>query len=351
MPVKFMLVPLLAIVAVALTATAGYADRSTKAQPNSLKATQSGASCGGVNMLSELAQSDPELFQRVQRDAQGTPNSKAIFWKVTKIGVEPSYIFGTIHITDPRVTDLDHNVVTALEQSQVLALEVADLSPEAMATALLQAVKVALYTDGSNLQKQLSPEEFDKVEDKMKSAGMPVQAARLFRPWVVTMLLATSDCERQRAKTGKLVLDMQLAERARKKNIPVVGLETIDQQLAALSASSNAEQVAMLKVGLAFADRSNDIVETLVQLYLNRELAKAWPFQIALAEKAGQPAEAYEAFYRHLIVDRNQRMHDGVVPLLDKGGAFVAVGSLHLPGSSGLISLLRKSGYDVTPVN
>lgn len=37
-------------------------------------------------------------------------------------------------------------------------------------------------------------------------------------------------------------------------------------------------------------------------------------------------------------------------PLLTQGGAFIAVGALHLPGKQGLVALLRQAGYAVTAV-
>jgi uncharacterized protein YbaP (TraB family) len=55
-------------------------------------------------------------------------------------------------------------------------------------------------------------------------------------------------------------------------------------------------------------------------------------------------------FQRRLIVDRNHRMADRMEPYLKQGGAFVAVGALHLPGEQGLLRLLEQRGYSVSAV-
>jgi uncharacterized protein len=43
-------------------------------------------------------------------------------------------------------------------------------------------------------------------------------------------------------------------------------------------------------------------------------------------------------------------MAERIAPLLKGGGAFIAVGALHLPGKTGLIERLRAEGYTVTKV-
>ena len=143
---------------------------------------------------------------------------------------------------------------------------------------------------------------------------------------------------------------MKLANVAKKNGIQVVGLESLDGQLKALSSGQPDNQLEMLRAGLAYVERSDDLVETLIQLYLKREIGATWPFQIALAEKAGVSADAYEGFRTRIIVERNRKMRDAAIPLLEKGGAFIAVGALHLPYDDGLVALLRKSGFEVTAV-
>lgn len=332
--------------AVILLAFAGSApaEATTKTKPPSVGA------CAGTDMLTEFSATDPDRYRRLREQADAAKNADAVLWKVARPGTKPSYLFGTVHLTDPRVTAIPPPVQQAFEGSDVLALEVADLSPNAMARALLSAVNAALYTDGRSLETQLNSEDFAKVKRKLKSAGMPVATAKVFKPWVVTMMLASSDCERKRAKSGKRILDMQLAERAKTDGKVVVGLEQIEEQLQTLAATPHDDQIAMLKAGLAYLDRTDDLIETLIQIYLKREIGATWPFQLMLAEKAGISPRAFDAFRSNLVEKRNLRMRDTALPLIEKGGAFVAVGALHLPGDRGLVALIRKAGFDVTPV-
>jgi uncharacterized protein YbaP (TraB family) len=142
---------------------------------------------------------------------------------------------------------------------------------------------------------------------------------------------------------------MRVAALAKASRVPVKGLETAEEQLASLSGVPDDQQIAMLKAGLKYADRRDDLLETVAQMYLKRQMGAAMPFQIALAEKHGFKAADFAGFEKALLVDRNARMSERAQPILAKGGAFIAVGALHLPGKTGLVELLRRSGYTVTP--
>ncbi len=306
--------------------------------------------CRGTDMLAELATSDPESHKRVFEKASQLENSDALLWKIEKAGVAPSHLFGTIHLSDSRVTDFSSKVTGALYSSKTLALEVADLSDAALGAALATSADLLVYADGQTLEQKLQKAEFERVRSLTEQAGIPGDVAKLLKPWLVSTLLAISDCERRQIEAGFPVVDMRLGEEAKEKGIPVVGLETIELQLAALAGVPDDEQLQMLKVGLKYADRTSDMLETLLQLYLKRQMGAAMPFQIALAEKLGFTASIFDGFQKNLLVDRNAGMAKKAAPLLDIGQAFVAVGALHLPGKTGLVALLRDAGYTVTPV-
>jgi uncharacterized protein YbaP (TraB family) len=301
-------------------------------------------------MLAELAATDPDIYARIMREAETAANGNAIFWKLERGGLAPSYVFGTVHLTDARVTTLSQKVREALDQARAVVLEAADVSTAATASALAETAKATIFTDGRSLEKMLLGDEYAKVRATLERAGVPVDAARVYRPWVITMLTAASDCERRKVQQGELVLDMKLAAEAKARSIPVAGLETLEEQLAAMTSVPDRQQIDMLRASLKYAERTDDLVETMVQLYLDRRMGATWPFQLALASKAGVGEDSYAAFKETLIVARNRKMRDGALPFLAKGGAFIAVGALHLPGETGLIELLRKAGYTATAV-
>lgn len=306
--------------------------------------------CKGQDMLAELKTSNPDLYAKVIDESSKLENSDGVLWKVEKDGVAPSYLFGTIHLSDPRLTTLSPKATEALSGSDTVVLELADVSENALGAAVSKATDLIVYTDGRNLKSQLSDDEYKIVEDLVKRTGMPAEFAGVFRPWMVSMLLSMSDCERKQVESGALVLDARVAELAQKKGIPVRGLETAEQQFSALAGVPEDQQLQMLKVGLKYADRADDMMETIVQMYLNRQLGAAMPFQIALASLHGTPASAFDGFKKSLIGDRNAKMRDEALPYLDKGKAFIAVGALHMPGPTGLVALVRNAGFTVTKI-
>jgi uncharacterized protein YbaP (TraB family) len=338
-----------AVLAVAATLSATGVNAADKAKDVQAKDAPA-VSCTGVDMLAETAAKNPQAYERIMAAAKSAKNSDAVLWKVEKDGRPTSYLFGTVHLTDERVTKLSPAVEGALKESKTVALEVSDISEAATSTVIAKSAPLVMFTDGRRLDGLLSPTEYDTVKTIISRSGMPVDLAGLFKPWIVTMILSTSDCERAKVQGGARVLDMKLAEIGKKQGKEVIGLETISSQIEALASVPEQQQIDMLRSSLRFADRTNDMVETLIQLYLKRQISAALPFQIALAKEAGIGDEAFAGFQQKLLFERNAKMRAVAEPLLDKGGAFIAVGALHLPGDLGLVELFRQLGYTVTAV-
>lgn len=309
--------------------------------------------CTGRNILEELRIADPPAHARVLAAAARTENADAVFWRVEKAGTAPSHLFGTVHLTDERVHRLSSAVRTALDDARRLVLELDDLSPDAFMQQIAKAPQLAslmLYTDGRRLDQLLGGTDYATLGQALSRAGVPAGAVGSFRPWIVTLMLALSECEQHRMRSGLLSLDARLAKETERRGIRPLGLETVASQLEALSNVPEPDQVEILKATLRYYHRIDDLIETMVQLYLRRRLAALWPLQLALAEKVGIKPQVFDSYERSLLTTRNLRMRDGALVHLAEGSAFIAVGALHLPGRYGLVSLLREAGYTVTAV-
>lgn len=305
-------------------------------------------SCNGLNLLDSLATTDPVRHARVVAASERLENGKAIFWKLERAGRPPSYLFGTVHLTDRRVTRLSDAAKKALDGAKSVLIENTDFAVPEASAAYASAMKSAVFRDGRSLDRLLSKAEFEKLV--RSTGGIPPEILKLYRPWMVSLMLSASTCERDRLKQGIDVLDMAITRRAQGNGTPVSGLESTIDQLASLAAVPDDEQLQILRANIALADQSEDLRETMVQLYATRRIGALWNLQLALSEKAGVPASAYTSFERIIIIERNRRMRNGALPHLDKGGAFIAVGALHLPGKAGLVQLFRDAGYSATPM-
>jgi uncharacterized protein len=95
---------------------------------------------------------------------------------------------------------------------------------------------------------------------------------------------------------------------------------------------------------------NDDLYATTLRLYRESRPAEI----VAIADALGGLSEADRAaqdeFMRALLQNRNAIMADRTAPLLAAGGAFIAVGALHLAGKTGLVEQFRADGYTVTKV-
>lgn len=308
------------------------------------------AVCRGQDLLAQLARDDPVALARVEAAAAKVANGEAILWKVSRAGGRASHLFGTIHISDDRVTALSPAVTQALAAADRVVLEVADVSPQVFALALQKLRSRLVYDDGRSLATQLAREEMSTASTVLAKAGFPTALHGQLRPWFVTMMLALPDCERERMKAGLLALDLQIGAAAKARGVAVAGLETLEDQMRAMASIPEADQLGVLKATLKSHSRIGDVVETMVRRYLGREMTKVLPLQAEMIRAAGADPAGFASFYNALLTLRNPRMRDAALPHLAKGNAFIAVGALHLIGEDGLVALLRAAGYEIAPV-
>jgi uncharacterized protein len=170
------------------------------------------------------------------------------------------------------------------------------------------------------------------------------------KPWFLAILTALPACEAEREARDLPEVDQFLAETAKDLGVKVIGLETPEEQLDAIASLRPEVAATLLTLAARDPGLNDDLYATMLRLYREGRPAEI----VAVADAVGGMNEAERAaedeFMRKLLQDRNAIMAERAAPLLASGGAFIAVGALHLAGKTGLIERFRAMGYTVTKV-
>lgn len=329
-------------------------DQAHAATPAGTTAAGQGReACGGTDLLATMAKSDPARLADIRAEASKVPNGDSRLWKIEAEGIDPSWLYGTMHVTDPRVLDLPDAAATALQGADTVVIETTDILDPAKAQAeILSKPELTMFTDGTTLDSLLKDDELALLKKELKERGIAFGLVSRMKPWMIASFVALPVCEQARKQSGDDFLDKKIAEDAKAKGKTVEGLETLDEQLEAMASLPMKFHLRGLVETLKLGSLMNDVMTTMTDLYLKGEIGTILPMMRAVSPAEDQaPGSGYAEFEERIIRERNGVMASRATPIIDKGDAFIAVGALHLPGDEGIVARLRKAGYTLTAVN
>jgi uncharacterized protein YbaP (TraB family) len=238
-----------------------------------------------------------------------------------------------MHLDLPRVTRLPPPAALAFAKSRVLVMEVVmdDAANAVYRNRMVQP-------PGGALDSWLPAGLLERYVQLAAGYGVDRALALRLTPWAAMNLVG-----RPKPTTGE-VLDQVLYNRARAMGKPVVGLETMDELVDALGGLPASDQQAMLVDTLCSQPRIMDQVGEQLELYAEGDLAGL----VAFNSRDHADEALFERFMERLLYQRNERMVERMLPEMERGNAFVAVGALHLPGDRGVLELLERRGYTIT---
>lgn len=261
-----------------------------------------------------------------------------LLWKLEKAGQPDSYLFGTIHLADDRVLALLNVVQQAIQQADVFAMEIVldEEGQRSMANA-------TFLSNGKLLQDYIDDVMLDRINIIMQQYyGIPASTVNRMRPWAVMATISSPPPE-----SNKTVLDVELEQLAREYQRQVVGLETVEEQIDVLSGMSLPDQLWILSQAVEDFAQNMPMWERLINSYLRRDLQQLVNEQLAMMDPE---STIDDRFMNKLLDQRNLRMAKRMLVIMQKKSLFAAVGALHLPGDNGVLHLLEKAGYRVTPL-
>ena len=111
--------------------------------------------------------------------------SSAILWKISKSGQLPSYIFGTIHVSDPRITTLPAPVHAALNSARVFVMEALPDQQESMKLS-----NMMYFNDGKKLRDYLDEELYRRAAAILDEYEVTSESVIIMKPWAAFIIMS-----------------------------------------------------------------------------------------------------------------------------------------------------------------
>ena len=314
-------------------------------------APQAGAECHGLNLL-DLMPTDKRAAITASADAQ--PFARGNFWQARRDGDRITLI-GTYHLDDPRHAATVDRFAPEIAAATTLLVEAGPEEEKALQQHIGRDPSVMVITEGPGLNQTLAPETWDRLAEAARARGVPPFMAAKFRPWYVTVLLAVPPCAIE-AMADPNGLDQRLIDSAAASGIPVRALEPYDTIFSIFGAMSEADQIAMIEQTLAMEDSITDFSETLADAYFDGDGRLMWELMRHMSYDAPgytpEQVDAEMAVLEELLMNSRNRAW---IPVIEKAAAqgpvVVAFGALHLSGEEGVLNLLQRNGWTVTPLD
>jgi len=268
-----------------------------------------------------------------------------LLWKVTGNGLKhPSYLFGTHHLIPIQFLDSVPGLFKAFNECDVVVCEM-KLNNIDITARIQQA---AIMPDHVRINDLLNDDEYKSVDNELKSVlKLGLKDLSIMNP---TVILTMYELEIYKKLTGYLdnkQSDSYFQLVADEKGKKVVGIETVDQQIAVLYGNGTLERQADILVEtIQHKDR---ILNEMIQL---TKLYKAGKIDalVDLSKGHNNVSDMTEQEYAKLVDNRNVEWLKKLPVYMKESSSFIAVGALHLGGKNGLIKQLQKAGYKVKAV-
>jgi len=268
-------------------------------------------------------------------------DNNTLLWRISGNGLaKPSYLYGTIHMLCADDAMLSNNMKNVILKADEVYFEV-DLDNFIEMFTVLGKMKMKGDT---TLKDLLSDNDYEKVKDYFAAKGsmLPFSTLETFKPILAlsTVQESSMQCE------NMAMMEQVIMEEAKKGNKKIRGLETMAYQAGVLDSipyKLQAEQLVSYIDNISKNSNDDKELEEMMAAYMSQDLKKLEELMIKTDMGIGN-------FTDILLYNRNRNWVAKLKDLLPEKTLLIAVGAGHLPGDKGVINLLRKAGYTLTPI-
>jgi uncharacterized protein YbaP (TraB family) len=276
------------------------------------------------------------LFLSVSQLFSQVPKS-SLLWQISGNGLkQPSYLFGTFHMICRQDFEISDVLKNKFRSTKQFYAEVKIDDP-----TLRDQLTAQMAMNGKTIRSFMTEVEYRQVSDSFrKITGIPFTMFNNFKPFMSmgVLTLGSLPCE------DKIRPEFEFVKLANEYHLPILGLETVEDEVSALNKQPLDSQVNSLKESILHFDSIKTIMKQLISIYKTRDIDSVYRFM------SSRTTVITDDFVNDLVIARNKNWLPVITKAVKEKPSFFAVGAGHLGGKEGVISLLRTQGYKVTPV-
>ena len=272
--------------------------------------------------------------------AQQKSNEKypSLLWEITGNGLtKPSYLFGTMHVSSKLVFHLSDSFYNAIKKTDAVALE---LNPDVWQGQMVNLDK--LKANYASFVQQAGNDYLTENSFRIKKYADELKLALQTEPAIVNNLLYRSYKAKEDFEEDTF-LDLYIFQTGRRLGKKAAGVENYyEAEKLILEAYADMAKEKKKKDNDLDAEFMNGYVEKIQDAYRKGDLD--------LMDSLDNLTEQSVAFREKFLYKRNEIQANAIDSIIKQTSLFAGVGAAHLPGSRGVIALLRKKGYTLRPV-
>jgi len=317
---------------------------------------------GLILLLNNLFAQQEDTIQENQVDVASIdiePLENSLLWKIEGNGLKKiSYVFGTIHMIPANNFFLPPNTRESIDACERMTFEInmGDMDALGMDMSFMMNL---FMNDGTTLPSLISDEDYDLVIDHFSKKDFPLPSMMIdkIKPMFLSVLASTDmdmfgmggeekDVEED-PMGGIKSYEMEFMEFAKENKMETDGLETVAFQMSMFDSIPYKDQAIMLVESIKMESDSLDSgneMDKLIELYVSQNLT-------ALQQAINAESAGIGKFEDLLLNQRNKNWIPIMKEQMDDKPTFFAVGAGHLAGEYGVINLLKKEGYTLTPIS
>ncbi len=276
-----------------------------------------------------------------------------LMYEVTKEGSDNKiYLFGSIHAANLDKTELPEYLENAYNNSSYIAFEI-DVTKEDFAETMREQ-ELIVYPGDDSLKNHLNPEIYKSLEKFIKEkTNYSMELVDRYVPFGVTQLLTQKVIEDTGIDVNNGV-EMTFTKRAKKDKKTILEVESEKFQFDLLASFPNRNYEIEIKETV---ENYEDAIKELKNLY---ELWKKGNYKditdyVTKEDYSGyteSDIELLKNYNKALVDDRNIGMTDKFEEYFNNNyNTLFIVGTAHLVGDNGIVSLLTNRGYNVVQIN